>query len=272
VAGRNFLVFGNLFALDDTPGAGCHDQGWAGSRQFRLALGGGGRWSTAAAEGDDALCSTHLLGTVIKMGANDEAPDWPVLDRIHFFNNSLRTRSPLYRGAPGPPITSYNNAVEFTACAPTDVPPCRQVPTDDPSCVGEHFRTADDLAVFAACFAVQSPDGRAVPHVMRFNAYNRPPAGLESIDGEWVAASPAFLGKFGDKSPRAVSAGLFSIHRGHPLAASGCALRYADGNLACEAGPSAVGAMLPDGSWFDFDLPFRFPFIDAFRGNAPALK
>ena len=142
VAGRDFLVFGNVFALDDTPGSGCRDQGWAGSRQFRLALGGGGRWSTAPAEGDDALCSTHVLGTVIKMGVNDEAPDWPVLDRIHFFNNSLRTRSPLFRGAPGPPITSYNNAVEFTACAATDEPSCRQVPTDEPSCVGEHFRTA----------------------------------------------------------------------------------------------------------------------------------
>src|SRR4051794_35711696 len=27
---------------------------------------------------------------------------------------SLRTRSPLFRGSPTPPITSYNNAVEFT--------------------------------------------------------------------------------------------------------------------------------------------------------------
>jgi hypothetical protein len=102
VAGRDFLVFGNVFALDDTPGSGCRDQGWAGSRQFRLALGGGGRWSTAPAEGDDALCSTHALGTVIKMGVNEQAPDWPVLDRVHFFNNSLRTRSPLFRGALGP--------------------------------------------------------------------------------------------------------------------------------------------------------------------------
>jgi hypothetical protein len=272
VAGRDFLVFGNVFALDDIPGSNCRDQGWAGSRQFRLVLGGGGRWSTAPAEGDDALCSTHLLGTVIKMGANDEAPDWPVLDGIHFFNNSLRTRSPLYRGAPGPPITSYNNAVEFTACARTDVPSCRQVPTNDRSCVGEQFRTADDLAVFAACFAVRGRDGRAVPHVMRFNAYNRPPAGLDGIDRDRLAASPAFLGDVRDKSPRAVSAALFSIHGGHPLATAGCALRYSGGHLACEAGPSVVGAMMPDGTWFDLDLPFRFPFLDVFRGAAPAHK
>ena len=272
VAGRDFLVFGNVFALDDTPGSGCRDQGWAGSRQFRLALGGGGRWSTAPAEGDDALCSTHALGTVIKMGVNEEAPDWPVLDRVHFFNNSLRTRSPLFRGAPGPPITSYNNAVEFTACAATDEPSCRQVPTDEPSCVGEHFRTHDDSAVVAACFSVRDRYGRAVPHVMRFNAYNRPPATLDDIDRDRVRASPAFRGSVRDRTPRAVSSGLFSISRGHPLATSGCALRYSDGNLACEACPSVVGAMLPDGSWFDLDLPFRFPFIDVFRGDAPAHK
>ena len=78
------------------------------------------------AEGDDARCDTHMLGTAIKMGTLDDLPDGPVLDRIFFFNNSLRTRSPLFRGSPGPPVTSYNNAVEFTGCG-TDAAPL--VPT-----------------------------------------------------------------------------------------------------------------------------------------------
>ena len=57
------------------------------------------------------------LGTVIKLGgADDWDPDGPLLKRIHFFNNSIRTRSPLFRGSPAPPITSYNNAVQFTGC------------------------------------------------------------------------------------------------------------------------------------------------------------
>ena len=70
VVGHDFLVFGNIFALDDVPGSKCLDEGWAGSRQLRLTLGGGGRWSTEAAEGDDARCSTHVMGTVIKMGVS----------------------------------------------------------------------------------------------------------------------------------------------------------------------------------------------------------
>ena len=60
VAGRDFLVFGNVFALDipPEPVAATRAGREVGNSAF---LGGGGRWSTAAAEGDDALCSTHVL-------------------------------------------------------------------------------------------------------------------------------------------------------------------------------------------------------------------
>ena len=74
VAGHDFLLFGNTFALDDVPGSRCVDDGWAGSRQFRLLLGGSGRWSNSPAEGDDARCGTHLLGTVLKMGTLYDPP------------------------------------------------------------------------------------------------------------------------------------------------------------------------------------------------------
>ena len=79
-------------------------------------------------------------------------------------------------------------------------PSCRQVPTDEPSCVGEHFRTRDDSAVFAACFSVRDRYGRAVPHVMRFNAYNRPPAALDSIDRTGLVHRPRFVATFMTRS------------------------------------------------------------------------
>jgi len=89
---------------------------------------GGGDWSTETAEGDDASCSSHRMGTAIKLGGDDANPGHPLLKRIFFFNNSLRTRSPLFRGSPTPPITSYNNAVEFTGCGTLGPVPCRQQP------------------------------------------------------------------------------------------------------------------------------------------------
>jgi hypothetical protein len=111
VSGHDVLIFGNLFALTEAPGSRCHDEGWRGSRQFKLTRGGG-RWSTDMAEGDDARCGSHLQGTVLKLGIDDDAPpDAPLVERVFFFNNSLITRSPLFRGSPAPPITSYNNAV-----------------------------------------------------------------------------------------------------------------------------------------------------------------
>jgi hypothetical protein len=65
VSGNDLLVFGNVLALDEAPGSRCADQGWVGSRKF-LALRGTGSWSPEAAEGDDASCGSHRMGTVIK--------------------------------------------------------------------------------------------------------------------------------------------------------------------------------------------------------------
>ena len=89
VSGHDLLVFGNIFALVGVPGSNCHDEGWAGSRQF-LAKRGGGKWSTVAAEGDEAECATHRFGTAVKLGGDD---DQQLLERVLFFNNSLLTRS-----------------------------------------------------------------------------------------------------------------------------------------------------------------------------------
>ena len=240
VAGHDFLVFGNTFASDEAPGTKCRDEGWSGSRQFRLAIGGSGRWSASPAEGDDARCDTHMLGTAIKMGTLDDLPDGPVLDRLFFFNNNLRTRSPLFRGSPGPPVTSYNNAVEFTGCGTDGAPSCQQVDFDAPSCPGEDVWTRDRQALLAKCFALSGRPGRLPWHVMGFNVYNRDPGpGLDGIEKDRIATLMA-----GD------------------LENAGCALAYAGGSLKCEGRPGPVGALLPNGSRFDLGLPFGFPFTD----------
>ncbi|ACA15784.1 hypothetical protein M446_1261 [Methylobacterium sp. 4-46] len=238
VAGHDVFVFGNVFALDDAPGSKCTNDGWVGSRQFRPILGARGRWSADMAEGDDASCSTHMLGTVIKMGTYDDLPDGPVLDRLFFFNNSVRTRSPLFRGSPGPPITSYNNLVEFIGCGANGPRACRQADYDDPSCAGQDVWTRDGQSIFAKCFAVEGRPDRHFWHLMRFNAYNRAPGPeLDAIDRDRVA-----------------------IPAGGTLGNAGCGLAYADGDLTCLDSPGPIGAVLPDGHRFDLALPFRFPF------------
>jgi hypothetical protein len=265
VSGHDFLIFGNVFALDEAPGSRCRDEGWAGSRQFRLTRGGG-RWSRDGAEGDDARCNSHMQGTVLKLGAADDAgPDSPLLDRILFFNNTVRTRSPLFRGSPAPPISSYNNAVAFTGCGQNGPLPCRQEPTSDPACTGVDVWTADGEALYAECFAMADKSGRAVPHLMRFNVYNRAPgAKVAAIDinrgvaplARAAAAPAGSPGSTGAATIPAVDAG---------VAHAGCALLYANGNVTCAAPVGPVGAILPNGERFDLALPFRFPFVHVLR-------
>lgn len=262
VSGHDFLVFGNVFTLDDMPGAACGGDGWAGSRQFRLTLGGGGRWSDEGAHGDDASCSTHLLGTVIKLGADDNNPASPLLDRILFFNNSLRTRSPLFRGSPAPPITSYNNAVQFTGCGTRGPAFCRQEPEPDSSC--KNVWTSDGQAVYAACFPVGDRHGRPIGHLMRFNAFNHPPSQeFDDIEKDRVRATVAFVGSLASGMPdRAAVERMFAIDPTSPMVTDGCALHYARGDVTCTGAPGLVGAMLPGGRRFDLELPFRFPFVE----------
>ena len=278
VAGHDFLVFGNVFALDDPPGATCRDGAWAGSRQFRPSLDGGGRWSTDVAQEDDASCSTHLLGTVIKLGgADDKASDSPLLKRIHFFNNSIRTRSPLFRGSPAAPITSYNNAVQFTGCARYGPLPCRQETELDPTCTGTDVWTSDGQALYAKCFALDYRDGRPLPHVMRFNAYDRAPGPeVDQIDRDRVDAGSV---SFHDTNVATRSLGpserALSIDASRPLARAGCTLIYADADLSCVGRQGPVGAVIANGARFDLDLPFRFPFVEVLRAvnsGPPVLK
>jgi hypothetical protein len=190
-----------------------------------------------------------------------------LLTSIFFFNNSLRTRSPLFRGSPAPPIVSYNNAVEFTGCGTLGAVPCRQQPSPDPTCAGKDFWTLDGGALFADCFPLRGGAGNALSHRMRFNAYNRAPGPkLEELDKDRVPVSVAFSGRLAPGAPnRADIDKLFAVDAGSHLATGGCHIQYVSGDLTCTGTGAPIGAMLPDGSRFDLDLPFRYPFSEVVR-------
>jgi hypothetical protein len=254
VAGHDMLVFGNIFALVGVPGLNCSNKGWVGSRQF-LAKRGGGNWSTVVAEGDEAECATHRFGTAVKFGGDD---DEPLLERVLFFNNSLLTRSPLFRGSPGPPITSYNNAVTFIGCGPDGDVSCKQ----EVDCSDKALWTEDRRALFADFFPILDNHGRAIGHRMRFNAYNRALDGsIGKLDEERVSAPVRFEGTIpAGMASAAEIEKIFAIEPDSPLARAGCHLRYVNGDLTCIGSGAPVGAFLPDGKRFDLALPFHYPF------------
>jgi hypothetical protein len=254
VSGHDMLVFGNIFALVGVPGSNCRNEGWAGSRQF-LAKRGGGKWSTDTAQGDEAECATHRFGTAVKLGGDDGEP---LLDRVLFFNNSLLTRSPLFRGSPGPPITSYNNAVTFIGCGPEGDVSCKQ----EIDCSHDALWTKDRRALFADCFPMNGKDGKPIGHRMRFNAYDRSlDAETAKIDEERIEAPVRFAGTIpmGMASVAEIEK-IFAIDSDSPLARAGCRLRYAKGDVTCTGTGAPVGAFLPEGRRFDLALPFGYPF------------
>ena len=81
------------------------------------------------------------MGTVVKLGGDDRDPSAQLLTSLPFFNNSFRTRSPLFRGFPGPAIISHNNAVTFVGCGTEGADFCRQYPITESSCVDRDFWT-----------------------------------------------------------------------------------------------------------------------------------
>ena len=57
----------------------------------------------------------------------------------------------------------------------------------------------------------------------------------------------------------------FFIDAASPLATGGCQVKYVDGDVICAGTGAQMGAILPDGRWFDVELPFGFPFLDVLR-------
>jgi hypothetical protein len=189
-----------------------------------------------------------------------------------FFNNSVRTRSPLFRGFPGPAIISHNNAVDFVGCGTEGAAFCRQYPITEPACAGRDFWTKNRQALVADCFGLTDGAGQALPHRMSFNAYNHelgPKFG--SVDRQALAAatvsfadSPT-LGRGNDFSTLRKT---FAINARSPLATGGCHVKYVDGGVICAGTGAPIGAILPDGRWFDLELPFGFPFLKVLQRAA----
>src|SRR5829696_6086866 len=228
VSGNDLVVFGNVFALQEIPGSNCRDDGWLGSRKF-LARRGVGRWSTETAEADDASCVSHRMGTVIKLGGNDRDPDWPLLRSILFFNNSVRTRSPLFRASPAPPILSYNNAVSFIGCGTEGAMPCRQLPIPDPSCAGKDFWTAEGCSRIASRYRMP----KAMPCRTRCASTPMIVHRRRSLERSTRTGCP-LRSRLPDRRRRdngivRPSRGLFTPDRTSPLAAGGCSLDMPQG-------------------------------------------
>jgi hypothetical protein len=126
-----------------------------------LGWQGTGGWCTERAETDDASCDTRLMGTVVKLGGDNRDPSAPLLTSPPFFNNSLRTRSPLFRGFPGPAIISHNYAVTFVGCDTEGAVFCRQYPIAESSCVDRDFWTKDRQHSLPTVSASPTPLGRS---------------------------------------------------------------------------------------------------------------
>ena len=130
--------------------------------------------------------------------------------------------------------------------------------------------TSDGEALYAKCFALEDRDGRPLPHVMRFNAYNRAPGQeVDQIDRDRIEAGSLFVHETTTATSNRAGEAAFAIEAQDPLARAGCTIIYAEGDLTCTGREGLVGALLPNGARFDLDLPFRFPFAQVVRrGNA----
>jgi hypothetical protein len=59
----------------------------------------------------------------------------------------------------------------------------------------------------------------------------------------------------------------FAVDATSPLATGGCQVKYVGGDVICAGTGSPIGAVLPDGRWFDVELPFAFPFRMSFSAQ-----
>ena len=62
---------------------------------------------------------------------------------------------------------------------------------------------------------------------------------------------------------------MFTPTRTSPLASGGCSLRYTGGDLTCVGTGGPLGAILSNGTWYDLELPFPYPFVAVLQRAAP---
>lgn len=270
VRGGTMYVFGNRGWYDPAslPGATCReDIDWTLSPTFVGMAGDSGRYLLVDTSYDptSVLCRGHSRGVILKTGDKSKA-GFPYLDHIAIFNNSWRTRSPLFASRHASPLSHFNNAVVFTGCGLDGAEHCRQIPAPVAECqaglegtrgkVALHrLWTSDGGALIADCFSLvpgpAEPDDRAdklqaVEHLFCRDLYNRDIRGLP-YRGE--ACAPML-----DTDVLAASQGDGLVVRGP---APGCrpTLRGAAVVPDCSAVGPPVGALLADGSPFRMQIP-----------------
>ena len=271
VDGGEMYVFGNVgwYDPDRMPGRSCSEQvDWTLSPRFIGLTGDHGRYELIDVSYDQSSveCDGHYRGVILKTGDKLKA-GFPYLERISIFNNSWRTRSPLFSSKHAAPLSHFNNAIEFTGCGLDGPVHCRQIPAPVEYCAAGNKRTRgqmalaqywteDRSALVADCFSFVPgpavPDDRAgatrtVAHAFCRDAVNRAfdgvaygPGGCEMIVREKLFGSAA--------GPGLVLA--------EPIA--GCGVTLDDGGGAtadCGRKGVLVGAFQSDGALFDVEIP-----------------
>lgn len=269
VSGKGFYVFGNVAFYDpaNMPGTNCSDDvEWAASPGLQGLAGDSARYVPIDASHDPSsvACRGHYRGAILKTGDSHKT-SFPYIDRISIFNNSWRTRSPLWGNKHASPLSHFNNLIEFTGCGLDGPWHCRQVPTPPEYCGAGNERTRgrvalpqfwtdDGGALVADCVSLVpgpvEPDERVrevvdVEHVFCRDLYNRPFKGLPYTGG---ACHPHFE----------ADAIRFEEGRGLVLIEPrfGCRLQVADGAVLpdCEGIGPQIGALQQSGHLLDLEI------------------
>jgi len=266
VAGGSLYAFGNIGWSDTAhvPGERCRDdvEWWNSPHLFGLA-GASGRYLLLDTSDDPTSveCRGHLRGMVLKTGDNLKR-GFPYLRGISIFNNSWRTRSPLFAGGHASPLSHFNNAISFTGCGLDGPWHCRQIPEPLQDCgpgnkstrgrVGlPQTWTKDGSALVADCFSFTpgpaEPDERAratrhAAHVFCRDAFDRP-------------FETSFYGS--EDCEPVLRAQLFreDLRLAEPL--RGCRVRVERDVVVPDCGLEGpeMGAIQGGGALFDVDIP-----------------
>ncbi len=270
VDGGSLYVFGNRGWYDPAkmPGQRCReDIEWAQSPRLSAMAGDAGRYVLVDTSYDpsSAECLGHIRGVILKTGDKRKA-GFPYLHRISIFNNSWRTRSPLFSSKHASPLSHFNNAIVFTGCGLEGPLHCRQIPAPPKYCqagnkgtrgrVGlKQVWTRDRGALVADCFSMtpgpaepdeRASETRAVEHAFCRDAFNRAFDGVPYGAGD---CAPVF------RPELLAAAGGEDLTPTEPI--PGCRPRLADGAVFadCDGAGPQVGALQADGNLFDMEIP-----------------
>ena len=132
VKGGSMYVYGNRGWYDpnNMPGQHCRKAiDWSRSPFFAGMAGNAGRYLLIDTSYDPTSveCLGHIRGAILKTGDKRKAK-FPYFNWISIFNNSWRTRSPLFSSKHASRLSHFNNAVAFTGCGLDGPLHCRQIP------------------------------------------------------------------------------------------------------------------------------------------------